>query len=224
MKTGPIRFAMYGIFAVIIGASICDTLYAAEKEELPVERVLVKDGQSAYGIYYDGNAPLCVKRAAMEMQRVIRISTGVTLPILAAPKSPASKRLAVLPARRQASTRAGNEGWLPVCRATLLPEIRPSKSRASASISAHVRKHSPDGEKIAPPLRSERTFSHLSIIRFDISLCRGAIKPGQCAIKLGHAQSAPIRPPERSVGGRMGATPQGGGALISRVKNLIASS
>ena len=88
MKTGPIRFAMYGIFAVIIGASICDTLYAAEKEELPVERVLVKDGQSAYGIYYDGNAPLCVKRAAMEMQRVIRISTGVTLPILAAPKSP----------------------------------------------------------------------------------------------------------------------------------------
>jgi hypothetical protein len=93
MKTVPIRFAMYGIFAVMIGASIGDTLYAAEKkilkkEQLPVERALVKDGQSAYGIYYDGNAPLCVKRAAMEMQRVIRISTGVTLPILAAPKSP----------------------------------------------------------------------------------------------------------------------------------------
>jgi autotransporter-associated beta strand protein/T5SS/PEP-CTERM-associated repeat protein len=54
--------------------------------------------------------------------------------------------------------------------------------------------------------------------------CRGAIKPGQCAIKPGQAKSAPIRPPERSVGGRMGATPQGGGALISRVKNTIASS
>ena len=56
------------------------------------------------------------------------------------------------------------------------------------------------------------------------SLCRGAIKPGQCAIKPGQAQSTPILPPERSVGGRMGATPQGGGDLISRVKNLIASS
>ena len=31
-------------------------------------------------------------------------------------------------------------------------------------------------------------------------------------------------PPERSVGGRMGATPQGGGDLISRVKNPTASS
>ena len=54
--------------------------------------------------------------------------------------------------------------------------------------------------------------------------CRGAIKPGQCAIKPGQAQSTPIRPPERSVGGRMGATPQGGGDLISRVKNPTASS
>lgn len=67
MKTGPIRFAMYGIFAVMIGASICDTLYAAEKEtlkkeQLPVERVLVKDGQSAYGIYIMTAMPRYVSR------------------------------------------------------------------------------------------------------------------------------------------------------------------
>ncbi len=93
MKTGSIRLAVYGIFAAIIGLSGCDSMGPGEKatkeETIKKEQlVLVKDGRSAYGIYYDAKAPLCVKRAATEMQRVIRISTGVTLPILASPKDP----------------------------------------------------------------------------------------------------------------------------------------
>lgn len=52
------------------------------------ELTLVRDGQSAYGIYHDAYAPACVKNAAAEMQRVIKVSTGVTLPILSAPKDP----------------------------------------------------------------------------------------------------------------------------------------
>jgi hypothetical protein len=93
MKTESIRLAVCGIFAAIIGLSGIDAVKAAkadtpEKAKPESSLVLVKDGQSAYGIYYDGKAPSCVKRAATEMQRVIRISTGATLPILAEPKNP----------------------------------------------------------------------------------------------------------------------------------------
>ena len=83
------------------------------------------------------------------------------------------------------------------------------------------------GEGVHAPVITPPCFLATKLAAFrdrGLKDCRGAIKPGQCAIKPGQAQSAPIRPPERSVGGRMGATPQGGGALISRVKNLIASS
>ena len=83
------------------------------------------------------------------------------------------------------------------------------------------------GEGVHAPVITPPCFLATKLAAFrdrGLKDCRGAIKPGQCAIKPGQAQSAPIRPPERSVGGRMGATPQGGGDLISRVKNLIASS
>jgi hypothetical protein len=83
MKTGLKRFAVLGISAAVMGVSGCDSL------RLPaLARAMVRDGQSAYGIYYDTNAPACVRTAATEMQRVIRLSTGVTLPILAAPRNP----------------------------------------------------------------------------------------------------------------------------------------
>ncbi|MEI6422275.1 MAG: hypothetical protein WCP55_08655, partial [Lentisphaerota bacterium] len=93
MKAGLIRLAANGILAAIIGLSECDTVKAAtvetpEKAKPESVLVLIKDGQSDYGIYYHASSPSCVKRAATEMQRVIRISTGVTLPILAEPRNP----------------------------------------------------------------------------------------------------------------------------------------
>jgi hypothetical protein len=93
MKAGFIHLATYGILAAVIGLSECDTVKAAtvetpEKAKPESALALIKDGQSDYGIYYHASAPSCVKRAATEMQRVIRISTGVTLPILAEPRNP----------------------------------------------------------------------------------------------------------------------------------------
>lgn len=49
---------------------------------------LVEGGKSAYVIYREASAPPSVKLAAEELQRVIRASTGVELPIVAEPAQP----------------------------------------------------------------------------------------------------------------------------------------
>ena len=49
---------------------------------------LVKDGKSDYAIYHDADAPPSVKQAAEDIQRVIRVSTGVGIPIENEPASP----------------------------------------------------------------------------------------------------------------------------------------
>lgn len=48
-------------------------------------RALVEQGATAYVIYRDAAAPRSVKAGAEELQRVIRLSTGVELPIVDAP-------------------------------------------------------------------------------------------------------------------------------------------
>ncbi|MBM4050461.1 MAG: DUF4838 domain-containing protein, partial [Planctomycetes bacterium] len=49
---------------------------------------LVADGKSAYGVYHSPDAPESVKLAAREIQRVIKVSTGVELPIADTPREP----------------------------------------------------------------------------------------------------------------------------------------
>lgn len=49
---------------------------------------LVIDGTSGYVIHHAPDAPATVKAAAQELQRVVRISTGVTLPISETPGAP----------------------------------------------------------------------------------------------------------------------------------------
>jgi len=45
-------------------------------------------GKSVYSIYFDAAAPSSVKVAAEDLQRILRISTGVELPLVNQPKSP----------------------------------------------------------------------------------------------------------------------------------------
>ena len=45
------------------------------------DSVLVRDGRSDYVIYHNAAAPASVKEAARELQRVLKIATGVQLPI-----------------------------------------------------------------------------------------------------------------------------------------------
>jgi hypothetical protein len=49
---------------------------------------LVKNGKSAYSIYYATDAPVDIKTAAEDFQRVIKESTGADLPVVHQPKSP----------------------------------------------------------------------------------------------------------------------------------------
>ncbi len=51
-------------------------------------RTVVADGKSAYSIYFDAKAPKSIRRAALELQRVIEKATGVKLPVVNAPASP----------------------------------------------------------------------------------------------------------------------------------------
>jgi len=43
-------------------------------------RTVVADGKSAYSIYFDAKAPKSIRRAALELQRVIEKATGVSCP------------------------------------------------------------------------------------------------------------------------------------------------
>jgi len=62
---------------------------------------LVENGSSAYSIYYLPGSPDCVADAAREIQRVLRVATGVTLPIR---ETPVARMIALgdSPAAREA--------------------------------------------------------------------------------------------------------------------------
>lgn len=55
---------------------------------VPGAGVLAEQGASAYIIYHATSAPASVKQAATELQRVLRLSTGATLPIRTEPAAP----------------------------------------------------------------------------------------------------------------------------------------
>jgi hypothetical protein len=81
-------------------------LRAAEASALPQEIVLVDTGRTAYVIYRDAAAPTSVKEAARELQRTLKVSTGVEIPIREEPAAPMIC-LGDSPAVRQAGISAG---------------------------------------------------------------------------------------------------------------------
>lgn len=61
----------------LLSVLVCGTLAAAQQTPLP----LVAAGGSAYIIYRDPAGPPSVLRAASELQRVVKVATGVELPL-----------------------------------------------------------------------------------------------------------------------------------------------
>ncbi len=72
-----------GVLIVVCVVACAVTTRAAEDTF-----ALVESGRSGYSIYFGSDAPPSVRRAAEEIQRVIRISTGVELPVINEPAEP----------------------------------------------------------------------------------------------------------------------------------------
>jgi hypothetical protein len=72
--------------AAVMGMTACAAVFCGCAATQPT--ALVEKGASPYSIYHDPAAPASVKLAAEEIQRVIELSTGVKLPVVAQPATP----------------------------------------------------------------------------------------------------------------------------------------
>ena len=76
----------YG-FAVVIAVALAGGSRSTGAAPLAV----VEKGRSSYVVYHEPEAPASVRLAATELQRILRLSTGVELPIVHTPRSPMTK-------------------------------------------------------------------------------------------------------------------------------------